>query len=240
LKTETTLTETRKKDRKIMIAEVTRLCDKHGVGYTVLQEYPAGPRCDAVSIVDARTALALTLDFDGGSVQPNTFVLAWHFDWKRQKVVGDKFQVVPGFAQGYNEYHFRKATDVCRGFEDLMYTLDRRLCSIAKGEATDPSPIVVPTGGRQGFMVFCDTICDGDVPLGVESVEGEPDKWVVFDTEREAQLDLIDDLEEAIRQFKEGEREYEEIVNDNFILAVEVHADGSISTDTATYPAPCP
>lgn len=92
---------------------------------------------------------------------------------------------------------------------------------------------------KKGWMIFCDTILSGVLPLGRVSEEGQPDKWDVYHTEREAQLEIIDDLEEYIRQFKAGERGYEEIANDAFVLAVDLYPDGSILTETSNYyPAP--
>lgn len=130
------LTERRKKDRNILIDEVVRLCGKHGVGCTVERNFLGRPQCDAAHIVDSRTALALTLDFDGKSIQPDTFVLSWHFDWDRRKEVGGGFFIRPDFSWSVNEYHYHKGTDVCHGALELMATLDYALRKIAAGTAT--------------------------------------------------------------------------------------------------------
>jgi len=86
------------------------------------------------------------------------------------------------------------------------------------------------------FAIFCD-----NEPIGREYVIGEPDRWLTFPTEREAHLDIIDDLEEHIRQFKAGEREYDAI---DFLPSchpeqVTIHPDRSITTTGGTtFPPP--
>lgn len=87
------------------------------------------------------------------------------------------------------------------------------------------------------WMIICDTICDGEVPTGLVHEEGQPDKWLTFDTEREAQLELVDDMEEYIRQFKDGEREYDDIFvnNENSVERVVVNADGTVTYNGKTF-----
>ena len=93
-------------------------------------------------------------------------------------------------------------------------------------------------GDQDKFAIFCDTICQGTVPVGTVQENDGPPQWLTFDTEREAELDIIDDLEEHIRQFREGEREFDAVPVDLFVLPVTLHPDGSLSTEQDHYPSP--
>jgi hypothetical protein len=96
-----------------------------------------------------------------------------------------------------------------------------------------------PSETQDVFVLACDTLCQGVVPVGTIHEDGQPQKWLTFETEREAQLEIIDDIEEHIRQFRDGEREFEEIAfNDTFVMPATLHPDGSITTEHATYPPP--
>lgn len=53
---------------------------------------------------------------------------------------------------------------------------------------------------------------------------------VIYATELEAQREIADNLMEHLRQFLEGERDFEDAISvDDFILPVDVWPDGSIS-----------
>lgn len=120
------LTERRAADRAKMAEQVIALVRRHGFAAYVDEEMTL----DRELWVRIKTArgLSLTLDFDGASTQPDTYVLSWHG-------VEDPHKLSSGFAPSVNQYHWHKATDICEGFESLMDTLDRRLTSIASGEA---------------------------------------------------------------------------------------------------------
>ena len=61
---------------------------------------------------------------------------------------------------------------------------------------------------------------------------GEEDLPVVYATEREAQLEIVDSLMENLRQFRDGEREFDDAISvDDFILPVDVWSDGSITIE---------
>lgn len=119
------LTERRAADRAKMAEQVMALVRRRG--FTCDMDDGLGPRELWVNIQTIH-GLALTVDFDGASTQPDTYVLSWHG-------VEDPHKLSPSFAGSVNQYHWHKATDVCEGFESLMATLDRRLTSIASGEA---------------------------------------------------------------------------------------------------------
>lgn len=81
---------------------------------------------------------------------------------------------------------------------------------------------------RSAYAIFTQTICEGLVPAWYD----ENNLPVIYDTEAEAQLEIVDTLMEQLRQFQNGEREFDDaIAIDDFILPVDVWPDGSISTE---------
>ena len=81
---------------------------------------------------------------------------------------------------------------------------------------------------RLSYAIFTQTICEGLVPAWY----GEEDLPVVYATEREAQLEIVDSLMENLRQFRDGEREFDDAISvDDFILPVDVWSDGSITIE---------
>jgi hypothetical protein len=84
----------------------------------------------------------------------------------------------------------------------------------------EPSPIV-----RKGFVIFINTFCQGPTP----SVSDE-NGYCVFETELEAQKDIIDGHLIRIDQFLEGERDYDDAITiDEYVVPVFVHADGTLT-----------
>jgi hypothetical protein len=90
---------------------------------------------------------------------------------------------------------------------------------------------------EDGFVIFCNML-GGDEPVGTVTEEGEPAQWELFATEREAQLSIVDDLEEHIRQFVTGDRAYDEIPTGLYVVAVTRHPDGSLSTEGGEFGPP--
>ena len=81
---------------------------------------------------------------------------------------------------------------------------------------------------RSAYAIFTQTICEGLVPAWY----GEGDLPVVYSTEREAQLEIVDSLMENLRQFRDGEREFDDAISvDDFILPVDVWSDGSVTIE---------
>jgi hypothetical protein len=76
-------------------------------------------------------------------------------------------------------------------------------------------------------------------PVATESEEGQPPKWLTFATEREAQLEIIGDAEEYIRQFKAGERDFD-IWPEFYVRKVRLLDDGTLVTEDAEFPPPTP
>jgi hypothetical protein len=78
---------------------------------------------------------------------------------------------------------------------------------------------------RKGFCIYIDTICQGAVPM-VSDGEG---KYVVFETELEAQREIVDHQITRLQEFLDGERNFEDAITvEEYVLAVEVLPDGTI------------
>lgn len=81
---------------------------------------------------------------------------------------------------------------------------------------------------RHGFCIYIDTICQGPVPI----VSDEAGRCVIFDTELEAQREIVDDLRIRLHQFLDGEREFEDAITvEEYVVPVVVNAEGVITDD---------
>lgn len=77
---------------------------------------------------------------------------------------------------------------------------------------------------RDGFCIYIHTLCQGPVPL-VSDENG----YVVFETELEAQREIVDNQMTRLQQFLDGEREYEDAITiEEYVVPVSVHPDGVI------------
>jgi hypothetical protein len=78
---------------------------------------------------------------------------------------------------------------------------------------------------KPAFCIYIDTFCQGPVPV-VSDGDG---KYIVFDTQLEAQREIVDSLLIRLRQFLDGEREFEDAMTvEEYIVPVCVHPDGVI------------
>lgn len=81
---------------------------------------------------------------------------------------------------------------------------------------------------RPAFAIFITTVCGGTIPSW-QDAHGLP---VTYETEREAQLEIVDDLQERLRQFLAGERDFEDATCiEDFVLPVAVWPEGSITVN---------
>lgn len=129
------LTETRKADRAEMVRRLEALVLSKGATCEV-EPPPSiwGPRAVMVAIEAAR-GLALSVDFNGDSSQPDTHVLSWHVK------LGCNTKLQAGFAPSVNSCHFRKATDIANGFDELLTIIGARLDSVNSGAAFQPGEL---------------------------------------------------------------------------------------------------
>ena len=129
------LTETRKADRAEMVRQLEALVLGKGASCEVEPE-PAmwGPR-SVMANIEAPRGLALSVDFNGDSSQPDTHVLSWHVKH------GHATKLQASFAPSVNPFHFRKATDIAHGFDELLSTISQRLDSVNSGAAFQPEEL---------------------------------------------------------------------------------------------------
>ena len=77
---------------------------------------------------------------------------------------------------------------------------------------------------RKGFCIYIETFCQGHVPL-VSDDEG----YVIFDTELEAQREIVDNQMIRLQQFLDGEREFEDAITvEEYVVPVTLMVDGTI------------
>ncbi len=80
-----------------------------------------------------------------------------------------------------------------------------------------------------GYCIYIDTFCQGPAPM-VTDGEG---KYVVFETELSAQREIVDNLMIRLRQFLDGEREYDDAITiEEYVVPVTVDSNGKITDDT--------
>lgn len=118
------LSERRKSDRKVMADTVEVLLKRLNVGYTREEE----ARCIELNIIC--NELRVTVDFDGDSKQPDTYVLSWHMHYNSTKQLNDAT-----FGGDVNRHHKAKATYVAYGFDSLLQQLESGLKMAIDGSA---------------------------------------------------------------------------------------------------------
>lgn len=78
---------------------------------------------------------------------------------------------------------------------------------------------------RSGFCIYIDTFCQGPVP-----VVSDENGYVVFTSELEAQKEIVDYQMTRLRQFLDGERDFEDAMEvEEYVVPVTVHPDGVIT-----------
>ena len=81
-----------------------------------------------------------------------------------------------------------------------------------------------PANLRTGFCIFMDTFCQGPIPT-----VSDDDGYIVFETELEAQKEIVDHQIFRLRQFLHGERDFEDAMAvEEYIVPVTVHPEGTI------------
>ena len=81
---------------------------------------------------------------------------------------------------------------------------------------------------RNGFCIFIRTLCQGPVPV----VSDGKDKDVVFETKLAAQKEIDDYMMTRLRQFMDGERDFEDAITvEEYVVPVTVHPDGTFTDD---------
>lgn len=84
---------------------------------------------------------------------------------------------------------------------------------------------------RSGYAVFVPTLCQGTMPACYEG-----NAPVVFASELEAQREIADNQMTRLRQFLDGERDFDDAIStDEFVLPVKLWSDDSISTEEGRF-----
>jgi hypothetical protein len=84
------------------------------------------------------------------------------------------------------------------------------------------------TNLRTGFCIYINTLCQGPLPV----VSDGDDKYVVFETELEAQKEIVDNQMTRLQQFLDGERDFDDAITvEEYIVPVTVHPDGTITDE---------
>ena len=78
---------------------------------------------------------------------------------------------------------------------------------------------------QPAYCIFIDTVCEGRIPAWHD----ENLMPIVYPTLEAAQREIADDVMEKLRQFVEGQRDFEDAMTvEDYILPVDVLPDGSI------------
>jgi len=81
---------------------------------------------------------------------------------------------------------------------------------------------------RNGFCIYVNFLFQGPAPV----LSDGDDKYVVFETELEAQKELVDNQMTRLQQFLDGERDFEDAMTvEEYIVPVCVHPDGVITDE---------
>ncbi len=79
-----------------------------------------------------------------------------------------------------------------------------------------------------GYCIYINTLCQGPVPV----LTGEDDKYIVFETEFEAQTEIVDCVLIRLQQFLAGERDYEDAITvEEYVVPVTLYPDGSFTDE---------
>jgi hypothetical protein len=89
---------------------------------------------------------------------------------------------------------------------------------------------------RDGFCIYIDTLCQGPVPVASDN-----NGYIVFESELDAQKEIVDNQMPRLQQFLDGERDYEDAISvEEYVVPVTVHPDGTITDETGNCFGPKP
>ena len=85
---------------------------------------------------------------------------------------------------------------------------------------------------RKGFCIYINTFCQGPVPVVSGNDDNGDDKYVVFETELAAQKEIADYMMTRLRQFLDGERDFDDAITvEEYVVPVTVHPDGTFKDE---------
>jgi hypothetical protein len=89
---------------------------------------------------------------------------------------------------------------------------------------------------RKGFCIFVDVFLEGSMPC-VSDENG----YIIFESELEAQKEIADHQMTRLREFLDGDREFEDAIQvDEFVVPVTVLPDGTIVDEAGNCFSPKP
>jgi hypothetical protein len=81
---------------------------------------------------------------------------------------------------------------------------------------------------RRGYCIYIDTFCQGPVPV----VSDGAGKYVIFETELDGQKEIADHAITRLKQFVDGERDFDDAVTvEEYLVPVTVHPDGTFTDE---------
>lgn len=81
---------------------------------------------------------------------------------------------------------------------------------------------------KTGFCIYVDTICQGPIPVERDD-EGN---FYVHPTRKAAEREIVEDIMERLRQYLEGEREFDDdITVEEYVVPVSVAPNGTITDE---------
>ena len=90
-------------------------------------------------------------------------------------------------------------------------------------------PHTTTMSAMNGYCIYIDTLYQGPVPV-VSDGDG---KHIVFETEVEAQREVVDHAMVRLQQFLDGERDFADAITiEEYIVPVTVASDGTITDES--------
>jgi hypothetical protein len=88
---------------------------------------------------------------------------------------------------------------------------------------------------KTGYCIYINTFCQGPAPILTDGEE----KYIVFETELQAQKEIVDDLKIRLQQFLDGERDFDDAITvEEYVVPVTVHPDGSFTDEAGKFFGP--
>jgi hypothetical protein len=105
---------------------------------------------------------------------------------------------------------------------------DEKACHRSRTWPGDNAHQTMGEESKAGFCIYIDTFFQGPVPV----VGDGENKYVVFETELEAQKEIADNAMIRLKQFLDGERDfYDAITVEEYVVPVMVYPDGTLTDE---------
>lgn len=83
----------------------------------------------------------------------------------------------------------------------------------------------MPAASRDGFCIYIETLCQGPVPLVADD-----ERYVVFESETEAQKEVADHAITRLQEFLDGARDFEDAITiEEYVMPFTVHGNETIT-----------